>query len=266
MSPVERVAARSGYPRLGGTKLSDRVAEELQARILRGDAAPGERLPTEADLGELFGVSRSVIRDALRTLAARGLVRMGAGQGIVVTDPSDEALGEALVLLLARSGLTMGEVTDARASLEIQVGPLAATRGTSHDWESMEETLERFGRAIETMDWRDAHTHHLAFHLALLHALHSPALEILLRPMHQLTLLSSVPPEDTPELWDVMAHRPVLEALRKRDAVAVGRTLDQHYQRFLRDARYEGFEATPFGEAGLEAIHRLRNDAGSDGA
>lgn len=265
MSPREGATARATYPRFGGTKLSDRVAEELQTRILRGDSAPGERLPTEAELGELFAVSRSVIRDALRTLAARGLVRMGAGQGIVVTDPNDEALGEALVLLLARSGLTMGEVTDARASLEIQVGPLAATRGASGDWEAMEDALERFARAVDARDWRDAHTHHLAFHLALLHAIHSPALEILLRPMHQLTLLSSVPPLDTSELWDVAAHGPVLAALRRRDADAVTRALDEHYQRFLHDPRYAAFEATPFGEARLEAIHRFGTDVDSEG-
>lgn len=247
----------SDYPRLGGVRLSDRVASELQLRILRGEPPPGERLPTEAELCELFGVSRSVIRDAIRTLAARGLVRMGAGQGIVVTAPSDDAFGEALILLLARSGLTMGEVTEARASIEIQLGPLAADRGMPEDWDSIEAALVGFGEAVEQGDWQQAHAEHLAFHLALLHAIHFPALEILLTPMHEITLLSSIPPEDTPELWDVAAHPPILEALRAGDAGRARQALDEHFQRFLRDDRYAGFEATPFDEAGNEALRRL---------
>ncbi len=249
--------ASSAYPRFGGVKLSDRVATDLQLRILRGEPAPGERLPTEAELCELFGVSRSVIRDALRTLAARGLVRMGAGQGIVVTDPSDEALGEALVLLLARSGLTMGAVTEARASIEIQLGPLAAARATSEDWDSMDSALVAFDEAVESGQWQRAHVEHLAFHLALLHAIHAPALEIMLRPMHEITLLSSIPPEDTPELWDVAAHRPILDALRGGDAGTLHDSLDEHFRRFLGDDRFAAFEATPFGEAGNQAMLRL---------
>jgi DNA-binding FadR family transcriptional regulator len=53
--------------RIGGPKLSDQVAAQLQDRILQGELKPGDRLPTEAALGERLGVSRSVVRDAMRT-------------------------------------------------------------------------------------------------------------------------------------------------------------------------------------------------------
>ena len=53
-------------PRLGGASLRDQVARALEARILDGTVAPGSRLPTEHELQESFGVSRTVIRDALR--------------------------------------------------------------------------------------------------------------------------------------------------------------------------------------------------------
>ena len=255
--PVSSKAQAAGYPRLGGGRLSDRVAGELQRRILGGQPEAGERLPTEARLCELFGVSRSVIRDALRTLGARGLVRVGAGQGIFVTDPSDQAFGHALVLLLARSGLTMRDVTEARAAIEIHLSPLALERGTPPDWDYMESHLLAFAEAVEGSDWSRAHSEHLAFHLAILHAIHSPALEILLAPMHEIVLLSSIPPADTPELWDVPAHRPVLEAFRAGDTARTHVALDDHFHRFLNDERYASFEATPFREAGNEALRRL---------
>lgn len=217
-----------------------------------------ERLPTEGELCDLFGVSRSVIRDALRTLKARGLVHVGPKQGIVVAAPSDEAYGEALLLLLARSGLTMREVTEARAAIEINIGPLAAARGTERDWARMDEHLHGFGEAVQAGEWTRAHAEHLAFHLALLNAVHLPALEILLKPVQEVIVLSSVPPTaDNPELWDVPAHPPILAALRRGDADDVQQALEQHFARFLGDERYAAFEERPFRDAGLEAVTRL---------
>lgn len=253
------------FPRFGGGRLSDRVAAELERRILWGEPEPGDRLPTEAELCDLFGVSRSVVRDALRTLMARGLVRVGPGQGIVVTDPSDEVFGQALLLLLARSGLTMRDVTEARAAIEISLGPLAATRGTDDDWERMSGHLDGFAGAVERHDWKHAHAEHLAFHVALLRAVHLRALEILLKPMHEIIVLSSVPPADNPELWDVAAHLPILEALRRGDPDGARAALEEHFRRFLGDARYEAFEASPFRDAALTAVSRLGSEEASPG-
>lgn len=253
--------ARSTQPafaRIAGVRLSDHVAAEVERQIVGGKPPPGERLPTEEALCELFGVSRSVIRDAVRTLKARGLVHVGPRHGIVVADPSDEAFGEAMLLLLARSGLTMREVTEARAAIETQLGPVAAERGTDEDWSRMEERLDGFRSAVERADWARAHAQHLGFHLALLGALHMPALDVLLKPLHETIVLSSLPPvADNPDLWDVPSHPPILAALRDRDADATREALEAHFKRFLDDKRYAEFEERPFKDAGLEAYERL---------
>jgi GntR family transcriptional regulator, transcriptional repressor for pyruvate dehydrogenase complex len=251
-------STQPAFPRLGAGRLSDQVAAEVERRIVAGDPGPGERLPTEGELCDLFGVSRSVIRDAVRTLKARGLVNVAPRQGIVVTSPTDEAFGQAMLLLLARSGLTMRAVTEARAAIETQLAPLAAERGTEDDWQRMEEHLEGFRAAVEQNQWAIAHAEHLAFHLALLNAIHLPALEILLKPLHETIVLSALPPvADNPELWDVPSHPPILDALRRGDAEAVREALDAHFKHFLGDKRYAEFEELPFRDAGLEAYERL---------
>jgi GntR family transcriptional regulator, transcriptional repressor for pyruvate dehydrogenase complex len=260
------MSSLAGVPRFGGGRLSDRVTAELEQRILRGDPEPGQRLPTEVELCDLFGVSRSVVRDALRTLVARGLVRVGPGQGIVVTDPSDDAFGEALLLLLARSPLTMREVTEARAAIEINLAPLAATRGTDEDWQQLDAHLAGFAAAVDGEDWSLAHREHLAFHLALLRAIHLPALEILLKPMHEIVVLSSVPPANKPELWDVPAHPPILRALREGDEDGARLALRDHFDRFLRDPRYSAFEESQFRDAAVGVLERLADDADGAGA
>lgn len=262
MNRVPAANRSRGYPRIGDAlKMSDRVAVELERRILIGEPPPGERLPTEAELGALFAVSRSVIRDALRTLVARGLVHVGPRQGIIVTEPSDQAFGEALVLLLARSGLTMREVTEARAAIEIQLGALAAQNGTEADWANMEAALVDFEAALEREEWESVHRSHLDFHLSLLGAVHMPALEILLAPMHEVILLSSGAPDNDRALWDFDNHPPILAALRRGDGDEVKLTLERHFRGFLDDERYAEFEAKPFSASQLARLEPGGPDA-----
>ena len=109
--------------------LGESVAAGLELRILRGEFAQGERLPTEDRLAETLGVSRSVVRDAIRTVAARGLITVRQGQGITVSLPSDAAFGQALLALLMRSDLTMADVIDARAALETSSQPSRRATG-----------------------------------------------------------------------------------------------------------------------------------------
>lgn len=221
--------------RIGSAKLSDQITAELQSKIIRGEIRPGDRLPTEAELGERLNVSRSAVRDALRTLAARGLVTVRQGYGIEVTTPNEGALTDALVLQIARSDATLGDVMEARAILDFALGPFITRTGNHEDWDRMDAALQEFAAAVHREDWAGAQSAHLTFHEAMFGALHSPLLGSLLRPMHRLTFVSSVPPQsDSASAWDVEAHGPIVEALRSGDEDAVQRCLERHYN--FRDA------------------------------
>jgi DNA-binding FadR family transcriptional regulator len=215
----------------GNVKLSDRIIREFEDRIVSGALQPGERLPTESELCELLDVSRSVVRDAMRTLSARGLLEVRQGRGMIVAPPDDGAYSEALTLLLARSDLRMSDVFDARATLETQLGLLAVDLSTEEDIAALDGHLGSLVDAIEEKDWQRASDSHVAFHAALLHALHLPALDKLLEPMQQLIVASAAPPLDVDDLWDVDAHVPIVDALRAKDADAMKAALDRHYRR-----------------------------------
>lgn len=210
--------------------MSGQVAAVLEGRIVRGELAAGTLLPNESELCELLGVSRSVVRDAVRTLAARGLVAARQGRGTIVLPADTAAYGEALTLLLQRSGLTMGDVVDARAVLEQQVCVLAAEHSTLEDHQAMAAHLEGLGDALEREDWARASNEHSRFHLALLHAVHLPAVELMLAPMQQVIGLSSTPPVPGTDLWDLDLHVPILDAVRAHNAAALAESLRMHYQ------------------------------------
>jgi GntR family transcriptional repressor for pyruvate dehydrogenase complex len=229
------------------SSLSDRVAQALGERILFGDLLPGAKLPTEAELGDLFAVSRSVVRDAIRTLSARGLVQVRHGYGMVVASPSDSTYGDAVVVLLLRSELTVGDILDARAAIEVGVCPAVVKRSTAADWSQLDGDLDRLAVAVKDREWEEALREHLAFHLDLLRSTHLPAMEMMLRPIHHVVLLSSLPPvADDPELWELPGHRRILDALRARSHEAVREALLDHYKLMLEGDAYAELRQTRF--------------------
>jgi GntR family transcriptional repressor for pyruvate dehydrogenase complex len=240
------------------TTLSDRIAIDLGTEIIRGTLAPGSRLPTEAELCDLYNVSRSVIRDAIRTVAGRGLVDVRRGLGMLITQPSDMPFAQALIILLMRSELTIADVREARAALETQLAPVAATRGHDSDWDAMEGHLDAYAEAVTRRAWLDTRDSHLAFHCRLLEAIRLPALTIMLKPMQQIILLCSFPPQVSgralARVWtadDVEVHRPVLKALRARDPEAVQSAMAAQFTpSFNRDRdKFKTFWSMPFRES-----------------
>ena len=93
------------YPRRG---LHGAVVHEIGVRIIRGDLSPGEPLPTEDELGSQLGVSRTVLREALKVLAAKRLVESRPKTGTRVLDRSDWNLLDPDVLAWhLEAGLTL---------------------------------------------------------------------------------------------------------------------------------------------------------------
>jgi len=229
--------------------LSETVAKRIQEQILSGELQAGDRLPTEGQLSESLDVSRSVVRDAMRTLAARGLVEVQQGRGTSVAQPAPDVLADAMVNLLLRSAITIGDVLDSRATLERATARVAMHSGHNKDWINLEDRLDDFRIAVNEGDWQLAHTKHVEFHLVIIRAMHLPALDVLLAPMERCIYLTSTPPDPQPAgYWEVEAHEPILEALRASDGDRLEAALDAHYASMYRqyslDFRSKPFRAT----------------------
>jgi GntR family transcriptional repressor for pyruvate dehydrogenase complex len=257
---LRQIAGTGIGERRARTTLSEEIAGEIEALILRGDLSNGQRLPTELEMGEQLGVSRSVVRDAMRALAARGLVTVRQGHGMVVSAPNSTAFGDAMVALLMRSNLVMHDVVAARAALETELGPLAARRGNAEDWDRMGASLERMAGALDDEAWDVVHEENLAFHLGLFKALHMPALELLLAPIQQCIVLTSLPPDHSDrDMWGLEDHRKILAALRTGDPDATRAALQRHFAE-METPRYEAFNATPFRAGAALDAYRSYND------
>lgn len=234
-----------------GELKSDRVVAALERQILSGRLTSGSRLPTEDELCEILGVSRSVVRDSVRVLVARGLLIVRQGSGTTVAEPSDTAFTSALLVLLSRSGLTMGDVIGARAVLESTSVALAVKNATDEDLQVLEKTYEVFEEAVNNGDNETAAKAHAAFHNQLLQAVRTPALELMLKPMNQVTLVSSAASvrRSVPEDWEVASHLPILEALKARDVVSAVAAVAAHYDVYKTTPQYQEYLLKKFSDA-----------------
>jgi GntR family transcriptional repressor for pyruvate dehydrogenase complex len=223
----------------------EQVVQALERRILSGELRAGERLPTEGELGAELRVSRTVVRDAVRTLTTRGLVRVRHGFGMEVAVPSHLPIAHALADYLMRSDATVGDVLDAREALDRHLAPLAARNATEEDVARMAHDFERFAAAAAAGDAAIAQDAHLEIHLGFVRAMHLPALELMLKPMAEVILLSSVRPSPDPARWEVESHRPLVEALRARDERALVEAVEHHFS-VLRGGAYDDFRLARF--------------------
>jgi DNA-binding FadR family transcriptional regulator len=122
--------------------LADRVVDELKRRILDGQIVPGEKLPGENGLVEEFGVSRTVVREAVSRLQAAGLVETFQGRGSFVLEVPERTPG----LRAVRSHRDVLDLMDFRIGVESEAAGLAAGRRTGHQLKGIERALDDFRR------------------------------------------------------------------------------------------------------------------------
>jgi len=143
-------------------RLSDKVADVMLETILSGRLEVGDRLPSERELGEQFGVSRTVVREAVRALVAKGVIEVRSGSGLRVAAVDATAVTESMSLFLRGRTLDFEKVHEVRALLEVHIAGLAAERATTADLARLREVHERMER--EAGDVESAARDDLEFH------------------------------------------------------------------------------------------------------
>ena len=215
------------------------VVDELGHEIVAGTYPVGEPLPNDAELAARFGVSRTVLREAMKTLAAKGLVSPRARVGTRVTEPTLWNMFDADVLAWHMDGGVtpglMAQLSEMRLGFEPHAAGLAAGRASPADIARLEEEAESMAAASSNEDFARAD---LRFHLVLLAAARNPFLYsvgALIEAALVATFKLSSPAEDPALRGSVAAaHRGIvaavaaadaaLAAARTREVIVMGRT------------------------------------------
>lgn len=160
--------------------LSSQVVDKLENYIADMQLRPGDRLPSERELGRQLGVSRTVIREAVRALMARGLLDVRAGSGTLVRAPSPESVSKSVALLLQMRDVPLdyGKIHEVRRLLEIEIVGLAAERRSDEDLKRLDVLVDEMSHIQGDRD-RFAQND-VAFHITLAEAAHNELFVVLL--------------------------------------------------------------------------------------
>jgi GntR family transcriptional repressor for pyruvate dehydrogenase complex len=120
-----------------GPRLSDQVADALTELILSGRLQVGDRLPSERELCEQFGVSRPVVREAVRSLIAKRLLADHPRRGHVVARVESASVSESLLLFVRGRPLDYSQISEIRRVLEVETAGLAAERASAEQVEAL---------------------------------------------------------------------------------------------------------------------------------
>jgi len=164
----------------------EQLAALLRERITSGDLRVGERLPSESSLAEQAGVSRSTVREALRTLQEAGLIERASPRVMVVASRTDDPVFRELRHALRRRNVTFHHLHEALVTLEPELARFAAMRADAGDIAALREALAAQERHLDHFkEWSRLD---VEFHLAIAEVSANPALIIAREPITQLLL------------------------------------------------------------------------------
>lgn len=216
------------------TTLCDQIVEKLQESIISEDLY-NKSLPSEQALCEQFGVSRTIIREALKILAARGLVKSKTGGGSYVTKPKADDISKLLITIIRMDKISDYDVCQTRLILDVAAARAAAMRIKDEELKELNDQVNSMEENMYNMPLRIDKD--VEFHIMLgkfsgnyFLALIVESMTDVLRDFIQKGIESPGGNED-----GVYRHRMILDALRARDPDKVEIAVREHIELSLKN-------------------------------
>lgn len=234
MAPVRRGAEMPGRSSplrtIKRTQRSEEIRRQIEEAIKNGDFAPGERLPSERELVETFGVSRVSVREAIRSLEALGFVRVYQGRGAFVTDRRS-GLGEPMARWLDLHRDEVLELLGVRGALDEYAAQLAVMNFDADKVADIVAAHEAFATVVaDDASATDLVALDIDFHIAIAEASGNRLLYDLLSDLHsylaESRYLALVPP-GRPQR-SASEHALIVEAIQAHDAAMARLATSRH--------------------------------------
>jgi GntR family transcriptional regulator, transcriptional repressor for pyruvate dehydrogenase complex len=229
-----RLSDKALFEPISRQKTYEIVAERLLGLISSRHLGPGDALPAERELVELYGVGRSSIREALRMLESKGVIRSG-GNGSFTVAEFGNTLNNSLDFLLSVDEADYGELFEVRRILEGEAAALAASRRRDEDVVEMAAEIAAMENGLGSEE--GFITADLRFHLTIAKASGNRLIAHLMdaiRSLLQRSLSSAYHIPGSPE-GAVVLHRLILEAIADGRPEEARQRMQEHVSRVERD-------------------------------
>jgi len=227
----------TGWPefeRIDKERLFKQVAHQIEAKIIDGNLKPGDMLAPERVMTEQFGVSRTVIREAVKVLELSGLVRVQHGRGVIVTRLSADNVTDSVIRYVKIQQSPIWALLELRSILEVGIADLAAERCNEEDIEKLDEIVRQMSAKVDSpAEYAELD---LEFHLAIARAAHNRLFLLVLEPfmslMREARRLGAAVPHASRRTFE--HHELILEALKDRDGSEARRVMQEHLELVAR--------------------------------
>ena len=215
--------------------LSQRIERTLENAIREKKLTTGSKLPTEREMCESFGVSRTALREALRRLNARGLISIQKGSGMYVSEMNIQDAIDTLNLYydLKFDKHLLEQIIEVRAIFEPQIAKLAAQNRTPDDLEELKTLLHEFASCDPDNTQKEADLDN-RFHLAIAKAARNPIIQITMEPIYSLLprmrnyIYGNIEGEKE---YTLKFHQDLVEALSHKDEEQAQEVMKGHLER-----------------------------------
>jgi GntR family transcriptional repressor for pyruvate dehydrogenase complex len=218
------------YSQVQTRRAFEEVATQIREQLSKGALKPGDRLPSERELAEQFGLSRNTVREALRSLEMSGVLefRKGATGGAFVREAHSEAVTSGFSDLFRMGVIKPQDLIEARRIVVVEVTRLACQRASEADLDELERNVAASVAASDEGDDARRIEINLAFHALLARAAKNPVLVILVDALIEVQskLLQVLVPTSNTKV--VQSRRRLLRHLRARDEDEAVREMQTH--------------------------------------
>lgn len=168
------------------SKVFQDIVEQIQRAILNHTFKPGNKLPPESELKEMFNTSRSTLREALRVLEQKGLIeiRPGVSGGAIVKQIDTDPIVESLGLLIKSGSISLEHLAEARIKIESSILELATSRACDKDIKNMKTLLRESETFVEKNDWDGVLTIDKKMHTMLGKISGNPVFQFIQKTIH----------------------------------------------------------------------------------
>ncbi len=220
---------RSPYQTVTVSRSYEEVVRQIAALIRTGQLRSGERLPTERELGSAFGVSRGVVREAVKVLGALGLVEARQGSGIYVLNDIP-TITRAFTLSVSPDTESVEQLFEFRRTLEVEAAALAAARRSDAQLAEILAASAETAHAVELGDLDAFGVFDNVFHAAVARASGNPYFGVAVATARQMQqdVVSLISDRFGSVRSAVLHHRAICEAIAAGNSESAARAMAEH--------------------------------------
>ena len=231
--------------------LYEQIADKIESQITSEEYENGARLPSEQQLGEELGVSRTIVREALKLLKERGLVETRTGSGAYVTKPEAQNISDVVSRIIHLDGINYADVFKVRSILETEAAALAAKNVTEEQIQDLQMLFDNIKDRTQSNEKRAENDFLFHYHVAA--ASGNPLLALLVEAIggicREVIEQSNLARNNTID-YSVSRHEKILEAIKARDSEKAVIVMKDHLDVSMKQYEdYTGMTSTEQSQA-----------------